>query len=59
MNIQRAEEISQSPQTERVTYNGKAIYIQRINEQNETARIFHLEEPDEEFDVEISQLQEH
>jgi len=59
MNIQRAEEISQSGDMKRVTYNGKSVYIKRINEHNETARIFHLEEPNDEFDIELSQLVEH
>lgn len=58
LNIQRAEEISQSGDMKRVTYNGKAVYIQRVDEQNETARVFHLEEPQKEFDVKLSQLEE-
>lgn len=59
MNKQQAEQIAESGQMKRVTHNGKAVYIQRINEQNETARVFHLEEPQKEFDVELSELQEH
>lgn len=59
LNTQRAEEIAQSGNMERVTHNGKAVYIQRVNEEEETARVFHLEEPQEEFDVALNQLEEH
>lgn len=59
MDIHKAEQIASSGQLDRITYNGKAVYIQRVDKENETARVFHLEEPDEEFDVELSQLEEH
>jgi small acid-soluble spore protein H (minor) len=59
MNKQRAIEISQSPVMANVTYNGIPIYIQHVNEQNETARIYPLNEPDREQDVPVTNLQEH
>ncbi|MBO1005118.1 H-type small acid-soluble spore protein [Pseudogracilibacillus auburnensis] len=58
MNKQRAEEIAQMPEMKRVSYNGQSIYIQRVNEDNETARIFPLEDPLNEFDVQLSDLVE-
>ncbi|RCK12085.1 H-type small acid-soluble spore protein [Bacillus licheniformis] len=39
MNTQRAQEIVESPDMVDVTYNGRPIYIQRVDEQNETARM--------------------
>jgi len=59
LNRQQAEQIAESGQMKRITYNGKAVYIQRVNDQSDTARVFHLEDPQEEFDVELSQLEEH
>lgn len=59
MDSQQAKAISETGHMNRVTYNGKPVFIQRVNDQNETARIFHIEDPQEEFDVELSQLEEH
>ena len=56
MNRQRAEEIAQSPDLKHVTYNGTPIYIQHVDEQNHTARVFLLDNPENEFDVELSSL---
>lgn len=58
MDKQRADEIAQSPDMKRVTYNGQSVYIQRVNEDNNTARIFPLEDPQNEFDVQLSDLVE-
>lgn len=57
MQRMRAEEIAQSPEMKQVTYNGKPVYIQRVNE-NGTARIFPLDEPQCEFDVQLTNLYE-
>ncbi|HAM81457.1 H-type small acid-soluble spore protein [Ornithinibacillus bavariensis] len=57
MQRMRAEEIAQSPEMKQVTYNGKPVYIQRVNE-NGTARIFPLDEPQREFDVQLTNLYE-
>lgn len=51
MNKQRAEEIVASPTMINVTYNGAPIYIQNVDEKNETARIYPLDEPSSEQDV--------
>ncbi|WP_416147972.1 H-type small acid-soluble spore protein [Salipaludibacillus sp. HK11] len=56
MNKQRAEEISQSPDMKNVTYEGESVYIQHVN--NDTARIFPLDNRQHKFDVEISRLVE-
>ncbi|MCA0756908.1 small acid-soluble spore protein H [Paenibacillus sp. N4] len=58
MNIQRAREISESPVMENVEYNGVRIYIQHVNEQNETVRIYPLGQPDQEQEVPVRSLVE-
>ncbi|MEH7462859.1 small acid-soluble spore protein H [Bacillus thuringiensis] len=59
MNTQRAQEIAASPVMVNVTYNGAQIYIQNVDETNETARIYPLSEPNNEQDVSLSSLSEH
>mgnify|MGYP005829793259 CR=1 FL=1 len=59
MNTQRAKEISESPIMANVTCNGMPIYIQHVNERNETARIFPLDEPQNEQEVALTELTEH
>ncbi|WP_062106764.1 H-type small acid-soluble spore protein [Bacillus niameyensis] len=58
MNRQRAEEIVQSGDLKHVTYNGERIFIQQVDEQKETARIYPLDDPQNELDVPLSQLVE-
>ncbi|MEH7123161.1 H-type small acid-soluble spore protein [Bacillus sp. JJ1773] len=57
MNKQRAKQISESPEMHKVTYNGKQVYIQHVNE-DDTARIYPLDDPANEQDVSLSQLKE-
>lgn len=59
MNTQRAQEIVESPDMVDVTYNGRPIYIQHVDEQNETARIFPLGQPENEQEVPLANLKEH
>ena len=59
MNTQRAQEIVESPNMVDVTYYGRPIYIQRVDEQNETARIFPLGQPENEQEVPLANLKEH
>ncbi|MFA1819259.1 H-type small acid-soluble spore protein [Virgibacillus oceani] len=58
MDRHRAEEIAQSPDMKHVTYNGQQIYIQHVHEQSNSARIFSLEQPEREFDVQLESLME-
>lgn len=58
MDIQRAQEIAASPIMETVTYNGNQIYIQHVDEKNETARIYELKNPQNEQEVPLSSLKE-
>lgn len=56
MNVQRAQEISESPVIANVLYNGVKVYIQHVNEDNETARIYPLDNPQKEQEVPLNQL---
>ncbi|WP_027723933.1 small acid-soluble spore protein H [Tuberibacillus calidus] len=58
MNKQRAKEIVSSPNMVNVTYNGQPIYIQNVDDETETARIYPLDNPENEQTVPLSQLKE-
>ncbi len=58
MNNQRAQEIAVSPVMVDVTYNGTPIYIQHVDDKNETARIYPLNQPENEQSVPLSSLVE-
>lgn len=59
MNKQRAMEIAASPVMANVTCDGVPVYIQHVDESNETARIYPLDQPDSEQDVPLNSLIEH
>ncbi|GLX70354.1 H-type small acid-soluble spore protein [Paenibacillus glycanilyticus] len=58
MDLNRAKEIAASPIMEDVRLNGARVYIQHVDEATETARIYSLDEPDNEMDVAVRSLQE-
>lgn len=58
MNVQRAQEIADSPVMANVEYNGVRVYIQHVNEGNETARIYPVDQPEQEVDVPLRSLSE-
>ena len=58
MNSQRAKEIVESPTMVNVTCNGVPIYIQHVDERNETARIYPLDQPEQEQEVSLAELNE-
>ncbi|MCJ8013628.1 H-type small acid-soluble spore protein [Paenibacillus sp. KQZ6P-2] len=58
MNVQRAQEIASSPVMANVLCYGIPIYIQHVNEQSETARIYALNKPEEEREVPLYSLTE-
>lgn len=59
MDKQRAREIVSSPKMVNVTFNGSQIYIERVNEENNTADIHLLKHPNNKFEVSIKNLKEH
>lgn len=58
MHKRRAQEISASPIMANVSYNETPIYIQHVDEKNETARINPLDDPENEQDVSLNELKE-
>ena len=59
MDKQRAKEITESPIMVNVTYNGVPIYIQQVDEQNNTAKIYPLDHPENHQQVSLTGLKEH
>lgn len=58
MNVTRAKEISQSGEMKNVQFEGEGIYIQSVNEDQGTARIYPLNNPQAEKDVPVDRLLE-
>jgi small acid-soluble spore protein H (minor) len=58
MNAGRAKEILESPIIMNVTYEGKPIIIQQVDEDSGTARIYFRENPEEEMTVPLTSLME-
>ena len=56
MNKQRAKEIAASPVMANVTCEGAPIYIQQVDETNETARVYPLNQPENEQTVSLNSL---
>ncbi|MBM7603548.1 small acid-soluble spore protein H (minor) [Metabacillus crassostreae] len=56
MNVNRAKEIAQMGEMVNVQYGGESIYIQSVNETQETARIFPINNPQAEQSVPVANL---
>lgn len=54
----RAKEISESALVTKVLYNGVPVFIQHVDEKNETAQVYPLDDPSKEETVPLSSLQE-
>lgn len=59
MNAMRAQEIADSPEMANVTLNGERVYIQHVDRDKETARVYPLDNPSNEQEIHLSQLMEH
>ncbi|WP_372632102.1 H-type small acid-soluble spore protein [Cohnella sp.] len=59
MNKQRAQEISESPVMANVTYQGIQVYIQHVDPERETARIYSLLNKEDEMEVSVDALTEY
>ncbi|MCP1145002.1 H-type small acid-soluble spore protein [Lysinibacillus endophyticus] len=59
MNIQRAQEITQSGEIPNIIFNGKRVYIQHVDPDKKTARIYPLDDPEKEQEVSVTDLIEH
>lgn len=58
INKLRAKEIAASPEMVHVTCNGVPIYIQHVDDDNNSARIFPLDEREKEQVVSLDMLTE-
>lgn len=56
MDTQRAQEISRSRVMANVTCNGRQVYIEHVDQQNGTATIHHLDDPNNKQSVSVSNL---
>lgn len=56
MDAQRAQEIADSVNMANVLYNGTNIYIEHVDQQNGTATIHNLDEPNNKQSVSLSDL---
>ncbi|PFL22022.1 H-type small acid-soluble spore protein [Bacillus cereus] len=58
MNIQRAKELSVSAEQANVSFQGMPVMIQHVDENNETARIYEVQNPGRELTVPVNSLEE-
>ncbi|WP_332698294.1 small acid-soluble spore protein H [Halalkalibacter lacteus] len=58
MDSQRAQEIAFSTNMANVTYNGNPIYIEHVDQQNGTATIHPLDDPNQKQSVSVTNLSE-
>ncbi|WP_156647129.1 H-type small acid-soluble spore protein [Lentibacillus sp. JNUCC-1] len=58
MNVERASEIVESGDLIRVNYDGQQIFIQHVDESAKVARVYALDDPSDEFEVNIEELNE-
>ncbi|MBA4494820.1 H-type small acid-soluble spore protein [Paenactinomyces guangxiensis] len=58
MDIQRANQIVESPEKIKVTYQGVPVWIQTIDDGNQTARVYPEANPEDEKTVPVRDLQE-
>ncbi|GEL76403.1 H-type small acid-soluble spore protein [Tenuibacillus multivorans] len=54
----RAEEIASSPKLHNVQFNGKRVFIQHVEDDHDVARVYYLDDPANEFDVQLSNIRE-
>ncbi|MDQ0298485.1 small acid-soluble spore protein H (minor) [Salibacterium salarium] len=58
MDTKRAKDILASEHLINVTYQGDPIYIQDVDEQNNAAKVYELENPQQKHHVSVHELQE-
>ncbi|WP_096201090.1 H-type small acid-soluble spore protein [Bacillus sp. FJAT-45350] len=59
MNSQRAQEIVESMKEVEVLFNGTPVWIQHVDKEKDTARVYKEQNPDDEMTVPVEQLVEH
>ncbi|MCT8138764.1 H-type small acid-soluble spore protein [Anaerobacillus sp. CMMVII] len=58
MNVNRAKQILDSAKEIEVQYNGTSIWIQNVNNEDGTARVYPRKNPENEMTVSVQELQE-
>jgi small acid-soluble spore protein H (minor) len=58
MNSQRAKEIVSSPDMVNVTYGNTPVYMEMVNDSDQTCTIHYLNQPNEKMNVPLSSLVE-
>lgn len=58
MNVGRVKQIVESPKEFTVLYQGVPVWIQNVDENSETARVYMREEPEDEMEVPVTELVE-
>lgn len=58
MDMGRVKQIVDSPKEIKVHYQGEPVWIQVVNENDETARVYTRDEPEDEKVVLIKELEE-
>lgn len=59
MNPERAQEIVMTPDMVNVTFEGKKIFIEHVDESEKLATIHPLDKPEEKISIPVEQLIEH
>ncbi|QOY36000.1 H-type small acid-soluble spore protein [Anaerobacillus isosaccharinicus] len=58
MNVNRAKQILDSAKEIEVQHNGTSIWIQNVNNEDGTARVYPKENPENEMTVNVQELEE-
>ncbi|OIJ15968.1 small, acid-soluble spore protein, H family [Anaerobacillus arseniciselenatis] len=58
MNTNRAQQILESAKDIEVQHNGSSIWIQNVNPEEGTARVYPRQNPEQEMTVSVTELQE-
>lgn len=59
MDTQRAKEIVASPVMVKVTYNGTPVYMENVNDSQQSCTVHYIKSPSRKLDVSLQQLIEH
>lgn len=58
MDTERAQEISSTQSMINVSHNGRAVYIEHVDQSNKLATIHHLNDPNIKLSVSLTELTE-
>ena len=58
MNVSRAQQIIESEKEIEVLHNGTSVWLQSVDESRQTARAYTKDQPDNEMNIPVNELQE-